>query len=145
MDITSYITIFPREMALEGLILGKDQRRTIGDNPSLKYPKVGNMLDYIVKQQPALLESTEVRGSALLFPSKTYVVMIQFLLKCFKAGLDESNALDKIPNDRIPLENLFLLLEHAMAYEGSAELHASASKAMIDVGAHFPKVVNNYF
>lgn len=130
-----------REMALEGLILGKDQRRTISENPSLKYPKVGDMLDYIVKQQPALLESTEMRGSALLFPSKTYVVMIQFLLKCFNAGLDESNTSDKMPSDRISVENMFLLLEHAMAYEGSAELHASASKAMIDVGAHFPEMV----
>lgn len=132
-------------MALEGLILGKDQQRTISENPNLKYPKVGNMLDYIVKQQPALLESTEMRGSALLFPSKSYVAMIQFLLKCFKAGLDESNASGKMPNDSIPLENMFLLLEHAMAYEGSAELHAIASKALIDVGAHVPEVVYNYF
>lgn len=131
-------------MALEGLILGKDQQRTITENPSLKYPNVGDMLDYIVKQQPALLESTEMRGSALLFPSKTYVVMIQFLLKCFNARLDESNASDKMPSDTIPLVNMFLLLEHAMAYEGSAELHASASKAMIDVGARFPEVVYKY-
>lgn len=127
-------------MALEGLFLGKDQRRTINENFDLKFPKMGDMLDYILKQQPALLESTEMRDAKIIFPSKTYVAMIQFLLKCFKADLDQNNAVDRTPEVRASVENMCLLLEHAMAYEGSVELHANASKAIIEIGAHFPEV-----
>lgn len=123
-------------MALEGLFLGKDQRRTINETLDVKFPKVGDMLDYILKQQPALLEPTEMRDTKLLFPSKTYVVMIQFLLKCFKADLDKDNAIEAGTS----VGNMCLLLEHAMAYEGSVELHANASKAIIEIGAHFPEV-----
>ncbi|KAL7177789.1 hypothetical protein ACSBR2_031035 [Camellia fascicularis] len=68
-------------MALEGLFPGEGQREVVGDYNNLKYPKLGDMLDYILKQQPALLEATEMREAKLLFPSKTYVAMIKFLLK----------------------------------------------------------------
>lgn len=38
------------------------------------------------------------------------------------------------------VEKMCSLLEHAMAYEGSVELHSNASKALITVGSHFPEV-----
>ncbi|KAJ7960514.1 Proteasome-associated ECM29-like protein [Quillaja saponaria] len=56
-----------REMALEGLFL-KDEDRTI----DLEYPKLEVMIDYILNQQPKMLESTEMREQRLLLSSKTY-------------------------------------------------------------------------
>ncbi|KAI8009480.1 hypothetical protein LOK49_LG06G01083 [Camellia lanceoleosa] len=76
-------------MALEGLFPGEGQRGAVGHYNNLKYPKLGDMLDYILKQKPALLEATEMREAKLLFPSKTYVAMIKFLLKCFEADAEQ--------------------------------------------------------
>lgn len=128
-----------REMALEGLFPGKD-RRTIIENTDLKYPKLGEMLDYIFNQQPALLESAEVRETNLLFPSKTYVAMISFLLNCFEADVEKNNLVESNSDSWPSVEKFCLLLEHALAYEGSAELHANACKALVTVGSHFPEV-----
>ncbi|KAA8544630.1 hypothetical protein F0562_022642 [Nyssa sinensis] len=129
-----------REMALEGLFPGKDQRRTISENFNLKYPKHGDMLDYIFTQQPALVDSPEIRETKLFFPSKTYVAMIKFLLKCFEADVNQNHSVER--TELWPsVEKMCLLLEHGMAYEGSVELHANASNALITIGAQIPEML----
>lgn len=127
-------------MALEGLFPVKDEGRIMTQNLDLRYPKLGVMLDYILKQQPKLLESNETREHKLLFPSKTYVAMIKFLLKCFESELELNNSLEGSSEFQSSVEAMCLLLEHAMSFEGSVELHANASKALIDIACHFPKV-----
>ncbi|RWW40345.1 hypothetical protein BHE74_00054248 [Ensete ventricosum] len=49
---------------------------------------------------------------------------------------------DRFPVDTSssPVVKLCSILEHAMACEGSSELHAAASKALVEIGAHFPEV-----
>ncbi|CAA7406117.1 unnamed protein product [Spirodela intermedia] len=124
-----------REMAMEGLSL-KDQ----GERVSCDYPALRDMLDHICKQQPRLLESEEMRAEKLIFPSRTYMAMIGFLMKCFLAdfGQEDSRKTYEFPP---PVMTLCLLLEHAMAFEGSVELHANASKALVTIGSHFPQLV----
>ncbi|THG17948.1 hypothetical protein TEA_016524 [Camellia sinensis var. sinensis] len=41
------------------------------------------------------------------------------------------------------VENMCLLLEHAMAYKGSVESHSNASKALITIGTYFQELVEN--
>ncbi|KAK9274184.1 hypothetical protein L1049_018998 [Liquidambar formosana] len=130
-----------REMALEGLVLVKDEWRTMNQNLDLKYPKLGDMINYILKQQPKLLDSTDTREQKLLFPSKMYVVMIKFLLKCFEGELEQNNSLGRASEFQSSVETMCLLLEHAMAFEGSVELHANASKALIAIGSHIPEMI----
>lgn len=127
-------------MALEGLFPVKDEGRIISQNLDIKYPKLGSMLEYILKQQPKFIDSTEMRDQKLLFPSKMYVAMIKFLLKCFELELEQNKALEKSLEFVSSVETLCLLLEHAMAIEGSSELHATASKALITIGSHLPEV-----
>ncbi|XP_019082739.1 PREDICTED: proteasome-associated protein ECM29 homolog, partial [Camelina sativa] len=79
-----------REIALEGLFL-KEEGRTIVSNHDHKYPKFVEMLEYILKQQPKLIDSSEMRSQKLLFPSQVYLVMIKFLVKCFELEMEESN------------------------------------------------------
>lgn len=128
-----------REMALEGLFLGKEQRKTVPQSISTEYPKLSEMLTYILEQQPATLDSGGIADMKLLFPSNTYVAMIKFLMKCLEAEaaqtrlVDDSEVLHSV-------ERLCLLLENAMTHEGSVQLHASASKAIITLGSHFPQV-----
>ncbi|GKC37517.1 proteasome-associated protein ECM29 [Tanacetum coccineum] len=130
-----------REMALEGLFLGKDQGRYTSDNINFKHPKLTDMLDYIVRQQPQLLESSELREERLLFPSQTYAAAIRFLLQCFEADVEQNIAAETTPEFLASLGNMCLLLEHAMAHEGSVELHATASKALIKIGSHFSEML----
>lgn len=127
-------------MAVEGLFLLKDDGRNTTDKSELRYPKLGVMLDYILRQQPKLLDTTETREQRLLFPPKTYVVMIQFLLKCFQSELEQNKSTDESTAFRSAVEKMCLLLEHAMAFEGSVELHANASKALITIGSCLPEV-----
>ncbi|KAM4096438.1 hypothetical protein ACJW30_08G104900 [Castanea mollissima] len=134
-----------REMALEGLFPVKDEGRIMTQNLDLRYPKLGVMLDYILKQQPKLLESNETREHKLLFPSKTYVAMIKFLLKCFESQLELNNSLEGSSEFQSSVEAMCLLLEHAMSFEGSVELHANASKALIDIACHFPKMIASHY
>jgi proteasome component ECM29 len=131
-------------MALEGLFLDKDMGRSRRQNIDFIYPKLGEMLDYIVKQQPKLLESSEMREQKLLFSSKMYVAMINFLLKCFESELDQNNSLGRSTEFLSSVETMCLLLEHAMAYEGSVELHATASKALITIGSYLPEVFHSF-
>ncbi|PSR90112.1 Proteasome-associated protein [Actinidia chinensis var. chinensis] len=130
-----------REMALEGLFPGKDQRGADDDNSNLKYPKLGDMLDYILKQLPELLDSTEMRETKLLFPSQTYVAMIKFLLKCFELDVEPYKKGEITPEYWPSVEKMCSLVEHAMAYEGSVDLHSNASKALITIGTYFPEMI----
>ncbi|KAM2630644.1 hypothetical protein TB1_029488 [Malus domestica] len=107
----------------------------------LHYPKLGVMLDYILRQQPNLLDSSEMREQKLHFPSKTYLVMIQFLLKCFDSELEQDSSIKGSTDFQSSVEALCLLLEHAMAFEGSVELHAQASKALIVIGSCMPELI----
>ncbi|XP_057441454.1 uncharacterized protein LOC130733331 isoform X2 [Lotus japonicus] len=130
-----------REMALEGLGLLKNESQIAG----LTYPKFGMMLDYILKQQPKLLESTEIREQSLLFPSNTYVVMIKFLLKCFESELEQNKSLEGSSEFLSSVKTFCVLLEHSMSFEGSAELHVNASKALLIIGSHMPEVVASHY
>lgn len=128
-----------REMALEGLFPGEGQRNSLSQSISVVYPKFSEMLAYILEQQPAILDSTGVGDIKLIFPSKTYVAMVKFLLKCFETEGAQTNLAEDSGYIH-SVERLCILLEHAMRYEGSVELHASASKALITLGSHFPQV-----
>lgn len=128
---------FSREMALNGLFPGKDDT----ENVHLEYPKLGDMLDFIVKHQPKLLDSTEHRDTNLLFPSKTYVVMLKFLLRCFEAEFRKENFSNAESKFLSSVGTFSSLLEHAMAFEGSIELHSDASKALVAVASRLPEVM----
>ncbi|KAK1292730.1 hypothetical protein QJS10_CPB17g01685 [Acorus calamus] len=127
-----------REMALENLFPSRDRgHHSVDKNTDFKYPKLHDMLDYICKQQPLLLDSTEKWGDKLLFPSKMYVAMINFLLKCFEADFEQ----DGRTHEFHYVETLCELLERAMIFEGSVELHATASKALISIASCLPELV----
>ncbi|XP_028798613.1 proteasome adapter and scaffold protein ECM29 [Neltuma alba] len=128
-----------REIALEGLRLLKDDGQISG----IQHPKLGSMLDYIIKQQPKLLGSGQMREQSLLFPSSSYVAMIKFLLKCFELELDQNNTLSS--EFLSSVEKFCLLLEHSMANEGSVELHVNASKALLIIGSHMPEMVASHY
>ncbi|GAV78127.1 Ecm29 domain-containing protein, partial [Cephalotus follicularis] len=134
-----------RELALEGLLLANDEGRRISQNLDIKYPNLGSMLEYILRQQPKLLDSTEMRDHKLLFPSKMYVAMIKFLLMCFESELEQTNSSGRSSEFLSSVETLCLLLEHAMAFEASVELHAIASKALITIGSHFQEVIASHY
>ncbi|KAL9458549.1 hypothetical protein AB3S75_007422 [Citrus x aurantiifolia] len=134
-----------REMALEGLFPAKDEGRLISQNPDIIYPKLGSMLEYILKQQPKFVDSTEMREQKLLFPSNMYVAMIKFLLKCFELELEQNKDLEKSLEFVSSVETLCLLLEHAMATEGSVELHATASKTLITIASHLPEMIASHY
>ncbi|TYI10267.1 hypothetical protein ES332_A09G131000v1 [Gossypium tomentosum] len=134
-----------REIALEGLFLGKDAGQIISQNLDHRYPKLGEMLDYILKQQPKLLDSYELREQKLLFPSKMYVAMIKFLLKCFESELVQNSSLGRSSEFLSSVERMCLLLEHAMAFEGSVELHSTTSKALVTIGSYLPEMVSSHF
>lgn len=127
-------------MALESLFGVKGEGRTITQNHDVKYPKFAVMLDYIIKQQPMLLSSTELREQQLLFPSQTYTAMIKFLLECFEAELQQDNFSEAPSTYESSVETMCQFLEHAMAYEGSVELHSTAFKAVITIGSYLPEV-----
>ncbi|KAL1555169.1 proteasome adapter and scaffold protein ECM29-like isoform X1 [Salvia divinorum] len=129
-----------REMALEGLFPGDKLRNSVSQSFSIEYPKLSDMLACILEQQPVILHSTTAGDTKLLFQSKTYVVMVKFLLKCFETEAAQPNLSDE-SGFLNSVERLCLLLENAMTYEGSVELHASASKALITLGSRFPQMI----
>ncbi|ESW13516.1 hypothetical protein PHAVU_008G203200 [Phaseolus vulgaris] len=129
-----------REMAHEGLCL-KSESQISG----LMYPKLGMMLDYILRQQPKLLESSETREQNLVFPSNTYVVMIKFLLKCFESELEQNKYLEGSSEIMSSVKTFCSILEHSMSFEGSVELHVNASKALLIIGSHMPEVLASHF
>eukprot|EP00257_Ricinus_communis_P019881 XP_015578984.1 proteasome adapter and scaffold protein ECM29 [Ricinus communis] len=134
-----------REMAFEGLFPVKEEGRSTNQNLDLRYPKLGGMLDYILKQQPKLLDSGDLREQKLVFPSKVYVAMIKFLLKCFESELGQNNSLERSSEFLAAVETMCLLLEHAMAYEGSVELHSTASKALITIASFLPEMIASHY
>ncbi|KAF8017205.1 hypothetical protein BT93_H2408 [Corymbia citriodora subsp. variegata] len=130
-----------RKMALEGLFPRNDNGQPTHHDISLKYPKLGDTLTYILKQRPEVLESTETREQGLLFPSETYAAMIEFLLKCFESEKLPSE-IDGGPSEfSSSVKNMCLLLDHAMVFEGSDKLHACASRALLAIGSHTPQVI----
>uniref|UniRef100_A0A2P2M9G4 Proteasome-associated protein ECM29 homolog isoform X1 n=1 Tax=Rhizophora mucronata TaxID=61149 RepID=A0A2P2M9G4_RHIMU len=135
-----------REMALEGLFPVKDEVRSTGQNHMpLKYPKFAEMLHFILNQEPKLLDSSYMRGQKLLFPSAVYVAMIRFLLKCFEAELEENNSVGASSEFLSSVAKMCSLLEHAMSFEGSVELHATASKTLITIGSYLPEMIASHY
>ena len=124
-------------MALAGLNLMNDGRQSSAGSGDFSYPDVKEMINYICCQRPQLLHSDEQRNGKLLFPSKTFVSMIKFLMKCFES-CDSSNLLQD-PSDSA-VAKMCVVLEHAMSYEGSSELHALALKSLVDLSSREPKV-----
>ncbi|QCE01566.1 proteasome component ECM29 [Vigna unguiculata] len=129
-----------REMSHEGLHL-KSESQISG----LIYPKLGMMLDYILRQQPKLLESSETREQNLVFPSSTYVAMIKFLLKCFESELEQNKSFEGSSEIVSSVKTFSLILEHSMSFEGSVELHVNASKALLIIGSHMREVIASHF
>ncbi|CAI0541306.1 unnamed protein product [Linum tenue] len=129
-----------RELALESLFPVKDEGHAISQDLEIQYPRVEGMLDYICKQQPKLLDSSDM-GHNLLFPSGTYVAMIKFLLMCFESELKLDSSLGRSSEFLSSVEKLCTLLEHGMAYEGSVELHATASKTIVTVSSFLPQMM----
>lgn len=129
-----------REMALDGLFLAKGDLQTFSKMSQIKYPKVRDMLDYICQQQPKVLDSSKVREE-LLFPSKMYGAMIQFLMKAFEASIELRDSVGTKSEIQSSVDIMCLLLEHALAFEGSIELHATASKALISIAFYMPEVL----
>ncbi|XP_060667830.1 uncharacterized protein LOC107410333 isoform X2 [Ziziphus jujuba] len=130
-----------REMALEGLFPKEDDKQSRGEKSDTLYPKLGIILDYILSQCPKLLDSTEMRDQRLEFHAKTYVVMIKFLMKCFESEVEQNKSVEISSAFWSSVEKMCLLLEHAMAFEGSIELHANASKALIAICSYIPEMV----
>lgn len=130
-------------MAFEGLFPNKDERRVANQTIQLNYPKLGNMLDYINKQQPELVDSMEITERKLRFPSQMYTAMIKFLLKCFEHELGQNNALARSSEFLSSVEAMCLLFEQAMTTDGTVELHSSASKSLITIGSYLPEVATN--
>ncbi|MCL7022732.1 hypothetical protein MKW94_004116 [Papaver nudicaule] len=130
-----------REMALEGLFPMKNEGKAISKTTSLRYPKTTNMLEYICNQQPKLLDPSKMREEELLFPSKMYGVMIRFLLKSFEADIELDSSVRGTSEYQYSMHTLCLLLEHAMAVEGSAELHATAAKGLVSIASRMPELV----
>ncbi|XP_050238689.1 uncharacterized protein LOC126688135 isoform X2 [Mercurialis annua] len=134
-----------REMAFEGLFPVKEEGRSASQNLDLTYPKLKDMMDFILKQQPKLLDSGDLREQKLIFSSKVYVVMIKFLLKCLESEIEQNNSLERSPEFLSSVATIFLLLEHAMAYEGSVELHSTASKTLITIASYLPEMTASHY
>ncbi|RLM58427.1 hypothetical protein C2845_PM18G00010 [Panicum miliaceum] len=129
-----------REMALAGLNLLNDVRQSSAGSVDFKYPDVTEMLNYICHQRPQLLCSDDQRNGKLLFPSKTFLSMIKFLMKCFESS-DSPNLVKEDPSHS-PVAKMCIILENAMSYEGSSELHALALKSLVDLSSREPKLVS---
>ncbi|CAO2140782.1 unnamed protein product [Urochloa humidicola] len=129
-----------REMALDGLNLLNDARQSSAASVDFHYPDVTEMIDYICHQRPQLLHSDEQRNGKLLFSSKTFLSMIKFLMKCFESS-DSPDLMQEDPAHS-PVAKMCVILEHAMSYEGSSELHALALKSLVDLSARAPKLVS---
>ena len=127
-----------REMALTGLNLLNDERQSPAITVDFNYPDIVEMLNYIYSQQPKLLQSNDQSDGKLLFPSKTFLAMIKFLMKCFEAS-DIPDLSQEDPSHS-PVAKMCVVLEHAMSYEGSSELHALALKSLVDISSRQPKV-----
>jgi len=140
--LTIYISLLiwllpPREMALAGLNLLNDGRQSSVGSVDFKYPDVTEMIKYICHQRPQLLSDDQKNGK-LLFPSKTFLSMIKFLMKCFESSDSPNLAQEDLSHS--PVAKMCIILENAMSYEGSSELHALALKSLVDLSSRQPKV-----
>ncbi|CAM0950343.1 unnamed protein product [Alopecurus aequalis] len=132
-----------REMALTGLNLLNDERQSSAAAIDFNYPDIAEILDYIYSQEPQLLHSNDHRQGKLLFASKTFLAMIKFLMKCFEAS--DSPDLSQEDPSHSPVAKMCVVLEHAMSYEGSSELHALALKSLVDISSRQPKLVSSRY
>uniref|UniRef100_A0A453KAW5 Uncharacterized protein n=1 Tax=Aegilops tauschii subsp. strangulata TaxID=200361 RepID=A0A453KAW5_AEGTS len=132
-----------REMALTGLNLLNDERQSPAMTVDFNYPDIVEMLNYIYSQQPKLLQSNDQSDGKLLFSSKTFLAMIKFLMKCFEAS-DIPDLSQEDPSHS-PVAKMCVVLEHAMSYEGSSELHALALKSLVDISFRQPKLVSSRY
>uniref|UniRef100_A0A0E0MJD0 Uncharacterized protein n=1 Tax=Oryza punctata TaxID=4537 RepID=A0A0E0MJD0_ORYPU len=132
-----------REMALTGLNLLNDERESSAIATDSNYPDIADMVNYVYSQQPQLLHCDEQRNGKLLFPTKTFLAMIKFLMKCFQKS-DGSNFLQEDLSN-CPVAKLCVILEHAMSHEGSSELHALALKSLVDISSRQPKLVSTRY
>uniref|UniRef100_A0A0E0F2B9 EF-hand domain-containing protein n=1 Tax=Oryza meridionalis TaxID=40149 RepID=A0A0E0F2B9_9ORYZ len=132
-----------REMALTGLNLLNDERESFAIATDSNYPDIADMVNYVYSQQPQLLHCDEQRNGKLLFPTKTFLAMIKLLMKCFQ----KSDGSDFLQEDlsNCPVSKLCIILEHAMSYEGSSELHALALKSLVDISSRQPKLVSSRY
>ncbi|XP_052136684.1 uncharacterized protein LOC127755086 [Oryza glaberrima] len=132
-----------REMALTGLNLLNDEKESSAIATDSNYPDIVDMVNYVYSQQPQLLHCDEQRNGKLLFPTKTFLAMIKFLMKCFQ----KSDGSDFLQEDlsNCPVSKLCVILEHAMSYEGSSELHALALKSLVDISSRQPKLVSSRY
>lgn len=129
-------------MALAGLNLLNDERQSSAGYIDFSYPDLAEMLNYICRQRPQLLHSEEQGNKKLLFPTKTFLAMIKFLMKCFEAS-DSSDLVQEDPFHS-PVARMCVILEHGMSYEGSSELHALALKSLVDLSSREQKVSAPY-
>ncbi|GJN13854.1 hypothetical protein PR202_gb00604 [Eleusine coracana subsp. coracana] len=132
-----------REMALAGLNLLNDERQSSAGRTDFSYPNATEMLNYICRQRPQLLHSEEQGNQKLLFPTKTFLAIIKFLMKCFEA----SDSLDVVQEDpsHSPVARMCVILEHGMSYEGSSELHALALKSLVDLSSREQKLISSCY
>ncbi|KAJ3681025.1 hypothetical protein LUZ60_015514 [Juncus effusus] len=132
-----------REMALEGLnLLSNEQTASLTKNNEPKYPNLKDILDFISTQNPELFQSREQNSGKLLFPSKTYLAMVKFLMKCFEANVTKENNENEMDIDIVSsVEKICVILEKAMVIDGSVELNSTALRALVDIGSHYPKLL----
>ncbi|OEL19793.1 Proteasome-associated protein ECM29-like protein [Dichanthelium oligosanthes] len=140
MSGASDVKLDIREMALTGLNLLNDGRQSSAGSVDFNYPDVTEMIDFIGHQRPQLLHSDEQKNGKMLFPSKTFLSMIKFLMKCFESS-DSPDIVQEEPSHS-PVAKMCVILEHAMSYEGSSELHALALKSLVDLSSREPKLVS---
>uniref|UniRef100_A0A0E0J6Q1 Uncharacterized protein n=1 Tax=Oryza nivara TaxID=4536 RepID=A0A0E0J6Q1_ORYNI len=132
-----------REMALAGLNLLNDERQSSTMATDISYPDIAEMVNYIYSQQPQLLHCYEQRNGKLLFPTDTFLAMIKFLMKCFNTHDGSDFLQEDLSNST--LAKMCVLLEHAMSYDGSSELHTLALKSLVDISSRQPKMVSSFY
>lgn len=99
-------------------------------------------MEYICQQQPGVLLPA-VSNEKLLFAPKAYAAMITFIQTCYEQEIsrDDSPMVQKGKEPYFSSFHAFrMLLEHAMAFDGSVELHSVASNGLLALATHNPEV-----
>uniref|UniRef100_A0A0D3HRG1 Uncharacterized protein n=1 Tax=Oryza barthii TaxID=65489 RepID=A0A0D3HRG1_9ORYZ len=143
MGFVDYGIVAAREMALAGLNLLNDERQSSTMATDISYPDIAEMVNYIYSQQPQLLHCYEQRNGKLLFPTDTFLAMIKFLMKCFQKSDGSDFLQEDLSNST--LAKMCVLLEYAMSYDGSSELHTLALKSLVDISSRQPKMVSSFY
>ncbi|XP_024544607.1 proteasome adapter and scaffold protein ECM29 [Selaginella moellendorffii] len=113
-----------RELSSEGLQITKG---SVSSNANT-YPPLKELMSFICEKQPGIMKPSVVGERNLLFPPKVYVAMVSYLMKCYELRTQEEEE----------IVSLRLLLEHGMAYEGVAELHALCSAGLLTLASEQP-------